>query len=71
MVDAYAWFELFLGGSRGGKVRETVENADSVYTPDTVLAEICRKYLRENVSEKILREAVYCSSYLPDSSCYH
>jgi len=56
VVDAYAWFELFLGGSRGGKVRETVENAESVYTPDTVLAEISRKYLRENVSEKIVRE---------------
>lgn len=56
VVDAYAWFELFLGGSRGGKVREVVENADNVYTPDTVLAEISRKYLRENIAEKIVRE---------------
>lgn len=27
VVDAYAWLELFLGGPRGGKVREIVENA--------------------------------------------
>ena len=56
VVDAYAWLELFLGGPRGVKVREIVESAESVYTPGTVLAEISRKYLREDVAEKIVRE---------------
>ncbi len=68
MVDAHAWFELFLGGSRGGKVREILENAENVYTPDTVLAEISRKYLRENVEERTARERLsvvqYASSIL-------
>ena len=56
VVDAYAWVELFMGSSRGRRVREIVEAAESVYTPDTVLAEISRKYLRENASEKEVRE---------------
>ncbi len=49
-------FELFLGESKAGKVRETVENPKSIYTPDTVLAETSRKYLRENMVGKIVGE---------------
>lgn len=55
-MDAHAWIELFLGGSRGRRVKELLETADSVYTPDTVLAELSRKYLREAVPEKTTRE---------------
>ncbi len=40
----------------GGKVKELVETSDNAYTPDTVLAELSRKYFREGVSEKIVRE---------------
>lgn len=36
-------------------MRELIEDADSVYTPDTVLAELSRKYLREEVPEKEVR----------------
>jgi predicted nucleic acid-binding protein len=52
VIDAYAWIELFLGSEKGRKAKEIIEDADEVYTPDTVLAEIARKYLREGVDEK-------------------
>jgi len=52
VVDAYAWVELFLGSEKGRKVKEILEDADEVYTPDTVLAEIARKYVKEGAEEK-------------------
>ena len=52
VIDAYAWIELFLGSEKGVKAKKVIEEADSVYTPSTVLAEIARKYLREKVDEK-------------------
>jgi predicted nucleic acid-binding protein len=54
VIDSYAWIELFIGSSKGRKVKEILENADEVYTPGTVLAEIARKYIREGVEEKIV-----------------
>ena len=56
VVDSYAWIEFFLGSPKGNKVKETIETATNVYTPDAVLAELSRKYLREGVSEKLTRE---------------
>jgi predicted nucleic acid-binding protein len=56
VIDSYAWIELFLGSSKGSKVKEIIENADEVYTPDTVLAEIARKYIREGAEEAIVNE---------------
>ncbi len=56
MVDAHAWVELFLGSLKGRRVKEILDTADSVYTPDTVVAELSRKYLREAVPEKAARE---------------
>jgi predicted nucleic acid-binding protein len=56
VADAYAWIEIFLGSERGSKAKEILEEADEVYTPDTVLAEIARKYLREGTDEKITAE---------------
>lgn len=56
VADAYAWIEIFLGSERGSKAKEILEEADEVYTPDTVLAEIARKYLREGTGEKIAIE---------------
>jgi predicted nucleic acid-binding protein len=67
VVDSYAWVELFLGSSMGSKVKDLVESAEEAYTPDSVLAEIARKYLREGVSEKLVRErltAVQGASHL-------
>lgn len=42
-----ARIELFIGSERGNKGKEVLVNADIVYTPDIVLAEIARKYLRK------------------------
>lgn len=52
MIDAYAWIEFFIGSKKGLKVKEVLENADEIYTPGTVLAEIARKYLREGADNK-------------------
>lgn len=54
VIDAYAWIEHFAGSVKGRKVKEIIENADDVYTPDTVLAEIARKYIREGVEEEVV-----------------
>ena len=56
VIDSYAWIELILGSEKGRKVKQILETAESVYTPDTVLAELARKYTRENVPEKTVRE---------------
>ena len=52
VIDAYAWIEFFIGSEKGCNVKELLENADEIYTPGTVLAEIARKYIREGVDEK-------------------
>jgi predicted nucleic acid-binding protein len=54
VIDAYAWIEHFIGSAKGCRVNEILEDADEVYTPDTVLAEIARKYIREGVDPKIV-----------------
>jgi predicted nucleic acid-binding protein len=50
IVDSYAWIEIFLGSAAGGEAREKIMKADQVFTPDTVLAEIARKYHREEIA---------------------
>ncbi len=52
VIDSYAWIELFKGSINGNKIKELLENADVLYTPNTVLAEIARKYIREGAVEK-------------------
>jgi predicted nucleic acid-binding protein len=52
VIDAYAWIEFFIGSEKGRRVKEIIEDADEVYTPGTVLAEIARKYLREGVDDE-------------------
>ena len=54
VIDAYAWIELFIGSGKGLDVKNLIENADEIYTPGTVLAEIARKYVREGVDEKTI-----------------
>jgi predicted nucleic acid-binding protein len=56
VIDSYAWIELFLGSSMGSKVRELIESADESFTPDSVLAELSKKYFREGAAEKLVRE---------------
>jgi predicted nucleic acid-binding protein len=52
VIDAYAWIEFFTGSEEGCRVKEMLESADEVYTPNTVLAEIARKYIREGADGK-------------------
>ena len=54
VIDAYTWIEFFAGSEEGCKVKEMMENADEVYTPGTVLAEIARKYIREGNEERMV-----------------
>jgi len=47
VVDSYAWIELFAGSDKGEKVRRKyMEKSEEIYTPDIVLAEMARKYIR-------------------------
>jgi predicted nucleic acid-binding protein len=54
VIDSYAWIEHFIGSEKGRKVDEILEAADEIYTPDTVLSEIARKYLREGFEAKLV-----------------
>ena len=56
VIDAYAWIEIFIGSEKGKRVKEAVEQADEVFTPDTVMAEVARKYYREGAEEQTIRE---------------
>ena len=56
VVDTYAWIELLIGSEKGSKVKDLLEKADEVYTPDIVLAEVARKFLREGTDEKTINE---------------
>ncbi len=56
IADAYAWIELFAGTRKGEFVKSKMEEAESVITPDTVLAEVARKYIREGVKEETTRQ---------------
>lgn len=55
LVDTYAWIEFFLGSPKGAKVGQLLEEAEEVYTPTIVLAELSRKYLRDKMLEKDVR----------------
>ncbi|BDC18860.1 PIN domain-containing protein [Acidianus sp. HS-5] len=55
-MDSYAWIELFLGSEKGKKVKELLSSASEIITPDIVLAEIARKYIREGFGEKEVKE---------------
>jgi predicted nucleic acid-binding protein len=54
VIDSYAWIELFKGSTAGNKVKEIMEKAEALYTPDTVLAEVARKYYREGTEERTI-----------------
>ncbi|MEM2394474.1 MAG: PIN domain-containing protein [Candidatus Bathyarchaeia archaeon] len=56
VVDSYAWIEIFIGSSQGEKAKEAILKAEEAYTPDIVLAEIARKYMREGVKENIIQQ---------------
>jgi len=56
VVDSYAWIEVFAGTRKGEKAKEVIGKADAVLTPDIVLAEIARKYIREGLTERTVKE---------------
>jgi len=55
IVDSYAWIEFFTGSSKGRIVEKYLFDADEVYTPSIVLAEIAWKYFRENIDISIVK----------------
>jgi len=58
VVDSYAWVELFIGSEKGGVVKEKLSEAEEIYTPDIVLAELARKYWRESVDAQTIAERI-------------
>ena len=56
VADAFAWIELFAGTRKGEFVKNQMGGAETVITPDTVLAEVARKYIREGINEETTRK---------------
>ncbi|BCU71585.1 hypothetical protein KN1_28820 [Stygiolobus caldivivus] len=56
VMDSYAWVEFFIGSEKGKKVLTFMSSADEIITPDLVLAELARKYVREGFEENSVRE---------------
>jgi predicted nucleic acid-binding protein len=56
VIDTYAWIEIFIGSKNGEKAKEILQKAEETYTPDVVIAEIARKYLREGIKEQTILE---------------
>ena len=56
VAEAYAWIELFAGTSKGGFAKSRMEEAETAITPDTVLAGVARKYIREGIKEETARQ---------------
>jgi len=62
VLDSYAWVEYFLG-SEAGKIVKEYLNIEEAVTPSIVLAEIARKYLREQIDEKeVVRRLEFVSA---------
>ena len=51
VIDSYAWIEIFSGTQKGRRALAAIEEADEVLTPDIVLSEVARKYMREGADE--------------------
>lgn len=59
VFDTYAWIEYFIGSERGATAGGYIESGEGIVTPDIVLAEIARKYLRENISASEVKKRLY------------
>ena len=51
IVDSFAWVEFLSAGRGGQSVRQSIESAEELVTPDIVLAEIARVFARQGMSE--------------------
>lgn len=69
VVDSYAWLEIFSGTARGAEARDAIGEADRVFTPDLVLAEVARKYSREGIREKVTRRRLAVIVETSEVSC--
>jgi len=58
VFDSYAWVEYFMGSKRGAVAREYLEGGEIV-TPDIVLAEVARKYVREGIDAREIGGRLY------------
>jgi predicted nucleic acid-binding protein len=56
VADSYAWVEIFSGTEKGKIASKFIDEADEIYTPDIVLAEIARKYLREGANKRVVEQ---------------
>ena len=56
VIDTFAWIEYFNGTTEGIKVKDIIIEAEYVYTPSIVLAELARKYFRSGVDYKTIEE---------------
>jgi predicted nucleic acid-binding protein len=56
VIDTYAWIEVFIGSECGEKAKEIIQKSEEAYTPDVVIAEVARKYLKEGVKEQTILE---------------
>ena len=52
VFDSYAWLEYFAGSEKGKIVKGIIESKDEILTPSVCIAEIKRKYLREERKHK-------------------
>lgn len=69
VIDSYAWIEIFSGSTKGEEARNSIAGADSVFTPDIVLAEVARKYSREGVGETTIRKRLTTILDTSESVC--
>jgi len=58
VFDSYAWVEYFMGSKRGAVAKEYLEGGEIV-TPDIVLAEVARKYVREGIDAREIGGRLY------------
>jgi predicted nucleic acid-binding protein len=56
VVDSYAWIEIFAGTNKGRTATKIMNDAEELYTPDVVLAEIARKYKREGFDRRVVEQ---------------
>ena len=56
VVDSYAWIEIFSGTGKGSSASKVIDDAEELYTPDIVLAEIARKYRREGLDRRTIEK---------------
>lgn len=56
IVDSYAWIEIFAGTAKGESATKVMDDAEELYTPDVVLAEIARKYRREGFDRTVIEK---------------